>query len=334
MIKLLASSVVRLSNQGASHGYLYEIDLNKKTYKTVLEWNDPNINWDGRGGDRGLRGIVNYQDLIIVSSGKQILFLNKEYEITDKLTSHLFGDIHEMFVQNEILYITSTQYDLIVLLNLKTKKIEKAYHIKPKLKQKYKKQDIFNKKLFAFKRKLLYTSSLIWPFKNQFDFEIISDIEKYKPTDTTIDQSIHINSIQVNEHGIFFTGTKYNFVFQIKNDELKKDAIIPFGTHNVIPYKEGYIMNYTVGGKVFFTTKKGRITKKYNIEHPKNIDSADNNSNARPGWNRGLVINDNRIFIGNSPASINIIDLNNGCSEIIQMDSNVRNTIHGLTLLK
>ena len=56
--KLIATSVVRGSQQGESHGGIYLIDLESAAFEQVVDWNDASINWEGRGMDRGLRGIA------------------------------------------------------------------------------------------------------------------------------------------------------------------------------------------------------------------------------------------------------------------------------------
>src|SRR5437588_5736088 len=56
--RVIATSIVRSAHQGESHGGVYLIDLNSGQYDQVIDWNDESINWEGRGGDRGLRGIA------------------------------------------------------------------------------------------------------------------------------------------------------------------------------------------------------------------------------------------------------------------------------------
>src|SRR5437764_12797917 len=41
-----------------SHRGVYLIDINSGQYDQVIDWNDESSNWEGRGGDRGLRGIA------------------------------------------------------------------------------------------------------------------------------------------------------------------------------------------------------------------------------------------------------------------------------------
>ena len=58
MVSLVATSVVRGSHQGESHGGVYIVDLAKDRVYQPIDWNTMDIDWQGRGWDRGLRGIA------------------------------------------------------------------------------------------------------------------------------------------------------------------------------------------------------------------------------------------------------------------------------------
>ena len=47
-MKLLATSVVRGSQQGESHGGVYLLDLERQQAELKLDWNDAGIDWSGR----------------------------------------------------------------------------------------------------------------------------------------------------------------------------------------------------------------------------------------------------------------------------------------------
>ncbi|MFW5804154.1 MAG: hypothetical protein ACOCWG_02865, partial [bacterium] len=154
-MKLLASSVVRLTNKGSTHGHLYLIDVDKDESTEVLKWDNTNINWEGRGNARGLRGIAFYEDSIIVASGTHLLFLDKKFNIKKTFEHRLLGDIHEIFLYGNELVVTSTLYDLILFLNIETMKMSRGYYIVPQ-KIKSGKSALFHRKLIAIRVKLLY----------------------------------------------------------------------------------------------------------------------------------------------------------------------------------
>ena len=55
---LIATSVVRGSQQGESHGGVYLADFAAQEVTQVVDWNTDEIDWQGRGWDSGLRGIA------------------------------------------------------------------------------------------------------------------------------------------------------------------------------------------------------------------------------------------------------------------------------------
>ncbi|MEL0163105.1 MAG: hypothetical protein VW842_09525, partial [Halieaceae bacterium] len=54
--KLVATSVVRGSQKGQSHGGVYLIDFSSRQVEQKIDWNTGDIDFTGRGWDRGLRG--------------------------------------------------------------------------------------------------------------------------------------------------------------------------------------------------------------------------------------------------------------------------------------
>ena len=73
--KLIATSVVRGSQKGQSHGGVYVIDFDSQTVEQKVDWNTGEIDFTGRGWDRGLRGIElsarevpNYLEVLIMQT--------------------------------------------------------------------------------------------------------------------------------------------------------------------------------------------------------------------------------------------------------------------------
>ena len=66
--KLVATSVVRGSQQGESHGGVFTLDFERQTVEQRVDWNTSAINFDGRGADRGLRGISFHEERILIAA--------------------------------------------------------------------------------------------------------------------------------------------------------------------------------------------------------------------------------------------------------------------------
>jgi hypothetical protein len=65
---LVATSVVRGSQQGESHGGIFTINFEEQAGQQHVDWNSGDINFEGRGADRGLRGIAFDGDDIYVAA--------------------------------------------------------------------------------------------------------------------------------------------------------------------------------------------------------------------------------------------------------------------------
>lgn len=73
--RLIAASVVRGSQQGERHGGVYTVDFAQQVGALRLDWNTAAIDWEGRGADRGSRGIAfDGDDTYIAASGELLVY--------------------------------------------------------------------------------------------------------------------------------------------------------------------------------------------------------------------------------------------------------------------
>ncbi|GAG21460.1 unnamed protein product [marine sediment metagenome] len=56
--KVVATSVIRATQMGDTHGGMYLVDLEAGEFEKTIDWHKEDIDWRGRGGERGLRGLV------------------------------------------------------------------------------------------------------------------------------------------------------------------------------------------------------------------------------------------------------------------------------------
>ena len=78
-MKLLTTSVVRGSQQGQSHGGVYLVDLEAQSVLQTLDWNKTDIDWQGRGWDRGLRGIAFDGDKIYIAASDELFAFSPDF---------------------------------------------------------------------------------------------------------------------------------------------------------------------------------------------------------------------------------------------------------------
>ena len=81
MTVLVATSVVRGTRQGESHGGVYLIDLEKQRAKQTIDWNTADIDWQGRGWDRGLRGIAFDGDRVFIAASDELFEYDKSFNL-------------------------------------------------------------------------------------------------------------------------------------------------------------------------------------------------------------------------------------------------------------
>ena len=78
-LKLVTTSVVRGSHQGESHGGVYLIDLEQREVRQAIDWNKGDIDWQGRGWDRGLRGIAFDGELVYIAASDELFAYTPDF---------------------------------------------------------------------------------------------------------------------------------------------------------------------------------------------------------------------------------------------------------------
>ena len=76
--KLIATSVVRGSQQGESHGGVFTLDFERQIVEQRVDWNTSAINFEGRGADRGLRGISFHDGNILIAASDELFVYNQD----------------------------------------------------------------------------------------------------------------------------------------------------------------------------------------------------------------------------------------------------------------
>ena len=125
--KVIASSVIRSAHQGESHGGVYIIDLQMGEHLQVIDWNNNTISWEGRGMDRGLRGIAIYNKKIYMAASDEIFVYDTKFRLLESYKNRYLKHCHEIFISNDTLYLTSTGFDSILVFDLKTKSFSQGY---------------------------------------------------------------------------------------------------------------------------------------------------------------------------------------------------------------
>ncbi len=106
--KLVATSVVRGSEKGQSHGGVYLIDFAEQRVEQKIDWNTGAIDFAGRGWDRGLRGIEFTDDAIWIAASDELFCYSPDFELIDSYRNDYLRHCHEICRRDNLLFLTST----------------------------------------------------------------------------------------------------------------------------------------------------------------------------------------------------------------------------------
>ena len=126
---LIATSVVRGAEQGDSHGGIYLVDFAGQEVTQVVDWDTSEIDFQGRGWDRGLRGIAFFAGEIYIAASDELFVYDQEFNIKRSFRSTYLKHCHEIFQLNNHLYLTSTGHDSILAFDLEKQAFFWAIHL-------------------------------------------------------------------------------------------------------------------------------------------------------------------------------------------------------------
>lgn len=313
--RIICTSVIRSAHPGNSHGGCYIVNLNDGRFERVLDWNDNKINWEGRGGDRGLRGIAFYDDNIIIAASNEVFVFNSQFKQKMSIKNPYLRHCHEIFIDNDKLYLSSTGYDSILVYSLSEERFVSGLNV-------------------SFKKRGELASRL---FSEQFKLKLFA----FDPNSTHgphENDGLHINNVFIDQGCVFFSGTGLNRLYRISKGKIFACAKIPFGTHNVTLRDSQLFYNDTGANRIVHANSIGTVLKswpikKYNMSDLKMTDLP--SDYARQGFGRGLSFNEGRyLFGGSSPSTISVYDLKKSKMVMaLNLTKDIRNSIHGLEIL-
>jgi hypothetical protein len=310
--KVITTSVIRSAQQGESHGGVYLVDLQTGAFEQVVDWNDRSINWEGRGGDRGLRGIAFYQDEIYIAASDEVFVYGRKFELLRSYRNKYLKHCHEISISGNVLYLTSTELNSVLELDLVTQSFTQGHAIS------YRKQP-------GIMRYLMSVRMRVVAFDPNDDEALPSALAR---------NDLHINNISPYEGGITISGTRIDALLFLKDGALRKHAPLPIGTHNAAIYKNGVIYNDTRSDRVVIASKTNRVARSFSVPAFPDLPRSSTGDHARQGFGRGLcTLGDDYIIAGSSPSTISVYDIRSGERvQMVNLSKDIRNCIHGLEL--
>jgi len=306
---LIATSVVRGAEQGDSHGGIYLLDFKSQEVNQVVDWNTSEIDFQGRGWDRGLRGIAFFGGEIYIAASDELFVFDQNFKIQQSFRSTYLKHCHEIFRLNKHLYLTSTGHDSILAFDLEKQAFFWAIHLA------LGEED---------------------PVGTAYDPNGING--PGGANGPPAQNLLHLNNIHADNHGMYASGMRSQGILQIGNKNVVSKMVdMPQGMHNARPFRDGVLFNDTSSDLVRYV---GRDGAQIAIPVPAYETSElthtglDDKQLARQGFGRGLcVINERLIAAGSSPSTITVYDLDSA-SEVtrVNFSMDVRNAIHGLEI--
>ena len=127
---VVTTSVIRSTSQGESHGGVYLVDLQKGTSEQVIDWDDSTIDWEGRGADRGLRGIAFYDGHVILAASDEVFVYDPGFTLIESYRNRYLKHCHEIFISGSTLFLTSTGFDSILEFDLTSGSFTRGYELR------------------------------------------------------------------------------------------------------------------------------------------------------------------------------------------------------------
>ena len=299
MTTLIASSVVRGSFQGESHGGVYLIDLENQQSAKAIDWNTANIDWQGRGWDRGLRGIDFDGDRIYIAASDELFVYTPDFEMMASYRCPYLKHCHEISRFERRLYLTSTGFDSVLGFDLDNKK---------------------------------FTWGLeIIKYGDEFSGRPYDPDSNHGPNEKN---ELHLNNICCTTKGMVISGRRTRAALIFNGETITEWFKLPSGVHNARPYRDGIVFNDTDANMVRYITPEIQCAfdvptySKEQLTHT----NLDDSRIARQAFGRGLCTLDNGVIAtGSSPSTITLHDIDNlKTLSAITVTYDIRNAIHGL----
>jgi hypothetical protein len=303
-VKLVTTSVVRGSHQGESHGGVYLLDLERREVRQTVDWNSAAIDWQGRGWDRGLRGIAFDDEVAYIAASDELFAYSPEFKMVGSWRNPYLRHCHEITVYERRLFLTSTGFDSILAFDLNRHEFSWALHV----------------------------------LTHQFRFKGITFDPRSAGGPLGLNK-LHLNSVHCTSGGMYVTGLRTGGMLLYNGKQVQMAVELPAGTHNARPFRDGVLFNDTEADALRYAGRgEGLEDRAFKVPR---YDPAlllnqgiDSSKVARQAFARGLcTLSDRIVASGSSPSTVSVYDLAaNRRLLSVNLTMDVRNAIHGLAV--
>ena len=301
MTHLVTTSVVRGSKQGDSHGGVYLIDLADQQVVQALDWNTMDIDWRGRGADRGLRGIAFHEQTIFIAASDELMAFDPDFGPLGSWRSPYLKHCHEISVHENQVFLASTGYDSILAFDIE--------------------KQLFHWALYIETDGHRFLGKHFDPNGDDGPLQL---------------NKLHINAVTANDDGMYIAGLRTGGMLHFNGKQINMSATLPAGTHNAQPFEEGVLFNDTDANFVRFASRDYTRDREFEVpalpQDQLTGTNLDDSRIARPSFGRGLcAVNNRLVAAGSSPSTIALHDLKSGETVLtVTLSTDIRNAIHGL----
>ena len=204
--------MVRGSHQGESHGGVYLIDLDAREIRQVVDWNRAGIDWQGRGWDRGLRGIA--FDGETSSTSPPATSSSRTRPISGRSVpgaTPTSSTATRSRSGSARCSVSSTGFDAILAFDLDRKDFTWAMHV--------------------------VDAPVPLPGARPFD--------PRKNDGPLMLNKLHLNNVHCTKGGMYLSGLKTGGMLLFNGREVQMAVELPPGTHNARPFRDGVLFNDT-----------------------------------------------------------------------------------------
>ncbi len=208
IVRLVTSTILRETHRGESHGGVFLLDLEQQSARHVVDWSDPDIEWQGKGGDRGLRGIAFDTDRVYVAASDQLLAFSPEFRLLDRWRNPYLKYAHGIFVWQRTLYVSSAGYDSILGFDLDEHRFSWAMHVQSQ--------------------------------RNRFKPAAYDPLSDNGPL---LLNKLHLNTVYCSEHGMYISGLRSKGMLHFNGRDVNMAVQMPAGSRDARPFRDGVIFN-------------------------------------------------------------------------------------------
>jgi len=268
-----------------------------------LNWNDGEIDFSGRGGDRGLRGIAIAGKEIFIAASNELFCFTPDFKLKCSYRNRYLRHCHEIDLRDNTLLLSSTGFDSVLGFDLSSRAFSDGFSV--------------------------FRENSGWRAK-QFD--------PRGDDGPAPSHRYHINMVRSHGTGIYLSGLHTNAVLFIDAAmSVSETCTLPPGTHNAQPLDGGVIYNDTRSDVIRHIKPNGTQSMSPVPRYPQlelQHVGLDQSCIARQAFARGLCILDEHYLAGgSSPSTISLYDRSNGSLvKSINLSMDIRNAIHGLEL--